>query len=238
MHPIFQMTAITIAIGSALPMQAAVILADPADAEATRQGNGSFTVDRLTDGVLRIGSSGTATKAAVLPFELPTLAPGETITSANLLVNNLGASGTPSNAYNADLYGLGFRSSAAVLASDFYAGPTPDPTDATLLQADFLTFGASGGSEDVETNAAADATLLDYLNAQYANGAEGGDFVFFRLNPDVATTPNNFERYQIAAEENNTFSPAELTIETVVPEPGTMALVGVAGLLALGRRRR
>ena len=142
--------------------------------------------------------------------------------------------------YNADLYGIDARATAAVAGpntfGDFYAGPAVDP-DATLLQDSILTpTTALGNINSVD--------ISSYLNAQYAGGAGANQFVFLRFSPDF--NPNNIidnrTGYLIAAANNATpaLRPIINFTTTSVPEPSSMSilLLGAIGLVSRRRRTR
>ncbi|MFW6145941.1 MAG: PKD domain-containing protein [Planctomycetota bacterium] len=148
--------------------------------------------------------------AAVLVFQLPTLDAGETIATAALEINLESIQHSPSG--HVDLYGLGYRASASVQTSDFYQGAYGgDTTDAWALQDDFATLSTPTGI--VATGATGDANLASYLADQYAAGAQGGDYVFLRLNPDVADVEDYW--YWLFTSADGTVVPV-LTIETNV----------------------
>ena len=132
--------------------------------------------------------------AYVMVFQLPTLAAGETVTDANLdvvLVNlRSGMIG------NVDLYGLPYRSASAVIAADYYQGVYAGDVAATALQDDICVLTTPLGP--VASDAVGDSNIAAYLNAQYAAGAQGGDYVFLRLSPDVDEAPN-YQYYAFAS---------------------------------------
>src|SRR5690606_18382371 len=75
--------------------------------------------------------------------------------------------------------------SAAVNATgDYYQGAFGNDSAATALDDAFATGSSSAGV--LATDSTGAANLVDYLNDQYASGAEPGNFVFLRLNPSVA----------------------------------------------------
>ena len=62
------------------------------------------------------------------------------------------------------------------------------------------------GGDSTSTSTAGSAALLSYLNALYAGGATGGQYVFFRLTPDYAvdlrpttSTGYNFRTVEVEA---------------------------------------
>jgi len=160
------------------------------------------------------GYNSTADGAAVYVFQLPALDADETIVTADFEAHLLRIANNPGGA--CDLYGLGYRTGSTVQASDFYQGDFgSDTTDAWGLQDDFAVITTPADSI-VSTDAAGDATLAAYLSAQYAAGAQGGDWVFLRINPDVANQTNYY--YWEFTSANSSPKPV-LTIETGKPGP-------------------
>ena len=144
--------------------------------------------------------------------------------------------------YNADLYGLDSRAeldpvtgNPVSLANDYFVGPGPDATDATLLQDNLLTINSRAGFFDVD--------VVDYLNDQYDGGAAEGDFIFFRFSPDFnpnATIPDSRDAYLIASANSIPQLQPTITFTTVtaVPEPSTMGVLLLGATLLCSRRRR
>jgi hypothetical protein len=94
---------------------------------------------------------------------------------------------------NVDLYGLGRRSAATVLITDYWANTSAvDITDATFLQGNLLTPASS------PTNYTS-SDISSYLNAQYAEGTGVGQYVFLRLSTDAAFSNN--QRYFVSTAE-------------------------------------
>lgn len=152
-------------------------------------------VQASTAGTLLAGGSGSPVldRSSVFVFQLPQFGAVATpFTSAVFKFHLASKNGTPKNA---DLYGLGRRASATVLASDYYGQTTtPDGSDATLVQGDLLT--AITGNGIVSTGSTATA-LTQYLNTQYAGGAGAGQYVFLRLSTDAA--PGGTNRYNLTS---------------------------------------
>jgi hypothetical protein len=138
------------------------------------------------------GYSGSTVLNPVVVFQLPTLPAGKEFSAASLKLYLQGRDGTPT--FNADLYGLGASASPAVFASDCYAGAL-DAFPKVLVQDNFLT--TANVSGPFTTTAAA---LTDYLNAAYAGGSGAGQYVFFRVSPDVAGLIGTV-RYKIYSKE-------------------------------------
>ena len=132
-------------------------------------------------------------------FQLPTLQQGQTITAANLKFYYEGTSYyTPAG--NVDLHGLDYRTSSSVQSGDFYQGSFTGDPDSTGTQDDIVTPSTSTGT--INTDGSGDTALKNYLNAQYIAGAEGGDYVFLRLNSDTNET-NNPQRYYTFSSANH-----------------------------------
>jgi hypothetical protein len=251
---------------------AAVILTTTADAAVSGpEGGGAGTaVNTLNLATGRAGSnnSNNLGRAYIIPFQLPTLAAGQTFTSASFTVyfaanNGFGGAlgvypdGVNAN-FDADLYGLRERSSSTVLTSDYYQGsgsgtPTFDTAAGTLLlQHDFMTPSLTTPT-DVSaqmTSTAGGASLAAYLNAEYALGG-AGSYVFLRLSADsnAAYDPaipagNNGYNYAYnyftfdQGTVNGQSVVPAITYSTAVPEPATAGLAMVASGVFLARRRR
>lgn len=161
------------------------IEADPNDQEIYENGGASWPGHVTVRG--GGGSSGVDINA-VFPFELPALGSGESITEASFSVNIEGVPGSPTGVL--DLYGLDYRSTNGVSAStDYYQGSYGNDSASTALQQSFATGSSSTGI--VSTSSTGEAALVAYLNAQYAAGAQAGDFVFLRLSPSVSNEANS-----------------------------------------------
>jgi hypothetical protein len=235
---------------SALTANAATILGNTADTSI----NSDPTVRAATaaDEVIRRGT--TEGRVFVFVFQLPLLGavenPFQDATFSFSLLENGGNSvplisnGNPAftggltPTFALDLYGLGRRSDAAVLAGDFYSSATPDATDATLLAAGYVTSATAVGTV---TSSVSMTSLNAYLNAQYANGLGEGQFVFLRLNPNAdAGSSINEQRYRVSTANNTATTYQHITPQlNYIPEPSTgLALLGGASLLGLIRRRK
>jgi hypothetical protein len=200
-------------------------------------------------------------------FQLPALGAGESISGASFGVGRLADSATSATTptFSADLYALGLVGSVSKTAADaqkfFYLGgaaqgalPADGPAvggTVARVKDDFLTPGdfiANGGA------AAASPTTADlsaYVKNLYANPAANGftpgaSYLVLRINPDADTVPaSGTQRYTLAfqgtAANGGAGTPENrptLTLTTeVVPEPGGVGVMLVAGAGAVGRRR-
>lgn len=222
---------------------AAIYTPAPNAADANVRENS--TVTELGDSALSAGDllgSGTSQSddtSAVLVFQLPTLSPGESITSAGLSFRGVEPSSTANTPFNADLYGLGYRAGSAVLGTDFFRGAL-DATDATLIQDNILnnSTGQPAGL-NASTSAAGNIALVGYLNSQYALGG-ANQFVFLRFSTDNVAAIGAKNGYFIGSATNTGGFKPILTFETTVagvPEPTSLAVVGMAAGGLLLRRR-
>ena len=179
--------------------------------------------------------------------------------------------------FNADLYGLGFTrtlptDSATYTAASqdyYYAGNGPDAAAGeggsvarTKIDDDFFNpfsdyEAVNPGDPNVpdgtalakETDATADAALLNYVNSIYADPAfvnDGQSYLILRMNPDRASFETGFNgdpvangssRYSLPSGENAENVPQTVLSLNVVPEPASLSLLAI-GATALFRRRR
>lgn len=216
-----RLAAAALLTASAGVLQAATIYGLAADRQVDSAG-------ALSDpGTMMSGYSGTTGYNPVVVFQLPTLPAGKEFSAASLRFYFAPKTGTPP--FNGDLYGIGVSSSPTVLAADFYAGAAD--AGSLLIQDNFAV--PAGGTGAHVTSA---ATLTDYLNATYANGAGAGQYVFFRVSPDVAGL-SNFTRYNLYSAEysGGSFYWPSLTYSTVDAGWTTVPLGGggfVTGLVS------
>lgn len=225
----------------ALAVAAAVllppVLADAAtlsgltqDADARQDGG----VSELSRDNIFVGQSAATEYNAVYVFQLPTLAAGESFGSADFSFRLKDKYGTP--AYDADLYGLTRRASPTVLGTDFYDSASANPAG-TLIQPTILPRTLANAETPLSTSASGDAALLNYLNAQYANGAGAGQYVFLRFSANTAT-PNTESGFDIYSAEATTAANRPVITYTVVPEPAAGCVFACGALALLAGRRR
>lgn len=172
----------------------------------------------------------------IFAFEIPTVPAGQAIVGASLQFN---ASKTvPVNEFygipvdfNSDLRGLGYRVSPAIQFSDIFAS-------STLIYNDLLTPSSALGL--IDTNAAVDGAILNYVQAQIAAGAQPGSFLLFRFDSDRSTdlSQNPDTGYRFQSSETGSGPVLTLTTAAAVPEPSTLVLASIALLAAWGCRRK
>ncbi len=159
---------------------------------ADNSANSTATVDWVSRPQLLVGGMGSLNgnpgydMAAVMPIQLPEFEVGETLNYARLDVNLEIVTDWAWQDY--DLYGLPFRASKDVLATDFWQGDYGTDANATAIQQQLLTRLSQVGA--VHTNEDAGVLLAEYINQQIENGAQPGDFIFLRINVNVANAPD------------------------------------------------
>ena len=132
-------------------------------------------------------------QAYVIPFQLPVLQSGESITDANLEVEVISYSNQPTST-NIDLYGLPFRTTSGIdLNNDYFIGASDN--NATIIKDNIFVDSVTG---TVSLDANSQQNLVAYINAQYSAGAVGGDFVFIRFSADA----NSAETWNLASQNN------------------------------------
>lgn len=175
-----------------LPLHASEkIEPSPYDAQIQATSAGDFFAQAQAQ-VGRAYNGATTQTCYVVPFKLPYLAPGQTITSASLNFPFQGSyfiNGATSVQFNADVYGLTRYSTyplpvANSLTSDYYMGANDS---ANTRFGRIATPSTAAG-----TLTYSGSNLLTWLNAQIS--ASSGIpyttpvYVFVRINPDASTT--------------------------------------------------
>jgi hypothetical protein len=226
--------------------------------------NGVYTsTASTTANNLRIGVSGGSTNRvygnAAFMFQLPALAPGETISGASLKLTELVDASAGSPAANADLWAIGFDDRNPPLSDTqsqtyFFNGSLDTnpgySTGATrmLIQDNFLAptdVILAGSPANHQTDATGSGNLLAYIQSLYANShvTPGFSNLILRLNYDsdsyAPTSATGANRYMLGSADNTdtTVLPV-LTLSTQqVPEPMGLGIFASA-TMALGMRRR
>lgn len=214
------------------------VTGDPGDGDVGING----LAGSLADPTNRVGVAGNDLhgQAAVFFFALPTLPSRAALVGAELDLQYMGVSQftvTVTPEFNADLYGIGARSTPTILGSDYYDGP-PSGGAGALLADDLITPSTAPGRLSVSGGA-----LLDFVASLYqADGTPTAAYAVFRASPDAHLPPfsSPYRGYELASADNTdggSFVP-QLTL-TVVPEPGSLSLLasGVGTLVILRRAR-
>ncbi|MEP2777189.1 MAG: hypothetical protein ABJQ29_15225 [Luteolibacter sp.] len=166
--------------------QAVAILANVSDAQAINTTGGStytLSVTAASETTLKVGrydsdpanTAGDApngsNSAAIFAFLLPNF--GEVANPFTTATFTFELAATTNN-WNVGLDGLGTRNTATVSGEDFRFGNTNGTTVATVLQGTVVPSAGAVGSYTSND-------FTSYLNSQYNNGANAGNYVFLRL---------------------------------------------------------
>ena len=169
---------------------------------------------------------------SVVIFELPTLPVGEEITDANY--NDYVGRAFSTSGPAVDLYAIRTDNSTTMLATDYGGG--------TLIQDTIFDHASIGGkgkpptNAHIDTDAAGDAALATWLQAQYTGNVPNATYAFFGLKGQTYSSGVN--AYNLT--NGLTSEPAQLSITSEVasvPEPSGFLLLGAAGALTLGFRK-
>ncbi len=195
---------------------------NPADQEIGLNASGEPVLLFVGQNAFLLGDDNVAynrgSVCGVAVFALPDLG-GETIDSASLSFDLY--SGYPGGVNDwpkgLDLYGVRYASSPSVLLSDYAPVGAAPVGNGTLIQDDVFVMPSNGSYAwaSHQTDATGDAALAAWLAAQYAAGAQPGDYVFLRLNVDKPTANS----VQVASANNTAHSVPTLTISTDAAGP-------------------
>lgn len=200
--------------------QGVSVIADLADA----QPRSSSTVGQAAVTTLLAGSYYAAGPGLVpvFPFQLPTLAAGESFDTATLTLELASLLGTPT--FNGDIVGLDRTDPSPVVLGVDWGG------SGTVLHDDFYTPASMPGVSSSNDFAA-------WLNTQYDNGTNAGEFVFLRVDAEGATS--GATAYSVASADNLTLQKPTLDYTTIsIPEPSAASLFGLGCLAFVLRRRK
>jgi hypothetical protein len=235
---------LTVFMLSAVFVQADVltaVLSDGADQELYGDGTAKW-VGQTT---ARIGAdAATRQNSYVMPFLLPTLPEGQSITSVSLDITLKSQSYVKADGadpvWNIDLYGVRASDSVAVdLNNDGYMGE--NDAAATKIEDNFFEgINLVIAPGDYSTSAAGSIALGDWLQSYYTGNTPNQTYAFLRLSPDLATlyADAGGSRYLEIYTGNDGTNAPELIITTgVIPEPATTGMLGV-GALAIALIRR
>ncbi len=153
-------------------------------AETREIDNATSAVEAATTGHWNVITTSSGGRCIVLAFQLPGLPSGKMVGNASFDIyfddrysNRIGPTDS--------LYGLPYRANSTITLEDYFEGPFwGDTNDAVGIQdnlvEDFDTEGAWHS-----TDAFGNYRLEKYIQTQYDNGAQGGDWIFLRLNSEA-----------------------------------------------------
>ncbi|MCI2229835.1 hypothetical protein MC378_11715 [Polaribacter sp. MSW13] len=158
---------------------------DLGDATIWSGGSVDPTWTQLFGGHVDAGIGGDDQVVGVMPFALPTIPAGKKIKSAVLKVNVIANNSWVPVEY--DVYALTARATSEVFATDFFLGDFDTDANATGVSQGFIKNGDPLG-EYVMDDSSGEA-LATFMNNQYANGANTGEFIFLRINANRSDMP-------------------------------------------------
>ncbi|HWD18257.1 MAG TPA: autotransporter-associated beta strand repeat-containing protein [Verrucomicrobiae bacterium] len=223
------------ALAAALPAGAAItkIVTVPQDYTCQQTLNTCNPVASTTDAIGFAG--GSPSWAAILPFPLPTLPPGQIIGDQTTLTVTLASVGN-ATAMNGDLWGVAnFRTDIPTtstpdssfwyyLGSNTGPGSNATPSDVKLLD-NYLkpTLIGSAANTAVTTAFGATNTLQGYIQAFYDanpnyNASSGQAYVWLRINCDGPTSSTS-TRYVINAGDSSVSSALRPTLNLDISDP-------------------
>jgi len=166
---------------------------DWAGKSESRIGNGKTNVDQTV---------------YVLPFELPTVPSGESVTSATLTFTITGWHNWSDELVNLDLFGIDTVSSSnsVVASSHFVDGANPQSNgNAQLLDDNVATLSDIGPDAGSTTTVKVSGDFSAFVQSLYDNGASAGDYAFLVIAHDAALSGQAY--YEVATANNSSNKP-------------------------------
>lgn len=218
------------ALLSTASVSAAIIPGDVADANTRFYGFEEASSPIVT--MFQFDSDNDSAPAFV--FQLPDLGAGATFDTASLKLTVVNVE--PNTSFSgigdlsADLFGLDARSTPTLEQAFVDGSWQGDHSDGTLL------IGNAFGDEVTPDGTVISLDVTDYLNTQYASGANIGQYVILRLQLDLIPGSNNRVNFH-SADSASVGSRPFIEYTSIVPEPASMALL-LTGFTAICTRRR
>jgi hypothetical protein len=203
-----------------------VVTGAPQDQAVNSVGGFKFIGDQS----VRVGDNGTNAneQAWVIPFQVPTIPTGQGVTSASLSVWLQSIGNATSVVGGVDVYGLGWRTSPTILASDYFEGAyNTDGTDATAVQNNIMLNNTPVGT--ISTNSTGNTALTNYIKAQIAAGAPAGSYIFLRFNAQSNQSTSRFWVMSSSDNATTTQRPAlTITYNPLITAPSAPSNLKVA----------
>ena len=200
--------AYTAKFGTSLPPDETVYISSH-DADGSAYGAGVFPTQDLINGI-----AGVTFYNGIAFFQLP----NSLVSDANLILT-VSSGGTLTNA-NIDVWALGYMSTPAmstawVLQADTDSRILLNSLPPTKIADNLVPVNQAANPGNVfQLNGAQRTNLTAYINALYARGAQPGDYVVIRTNPDAVmstTDPRNI-RFAASSYTNNTAYRPQLAV--------------------------
>lgn len=166
--------------GSATAMQVVM----QAKSQTREIDNATVRVEDVTTGHWNVVTTSEGGRCIVLAFQLPPLPEGKRVGSASFhlyFVERYSNRVGPKDS----LYGLYYRKQPMVNFDDYFEGEFgTDLVDAMPIEEDLISDFDTPGTWH-RTTPAGDWRLHRYLQTQYDKGAQGGDWIFLRINSET-----------------------------------------------------
>lgn len=119
---------------------------------------------------------------AVLPFQIPFIKNGTEIKEVNFNIHFNGKENVPTG--NVAIYALPAQTIPDVSGNNYWQGTAATPTENGILLMDNFVKSSDASFLSLDNNGA--KILTDFIKAQIMDGAKVGDYIFLRLNSNVA----------------------------------------------------
>ncbi len=121
-------------------------------------------------------------RCVVLAFSLPSIPAGKMIADAKFSIYYVDRS--PERVGPMDsLYAIPYSNESTITLADYYEGDFCGDMNNAAIESDLVNFDAAGTWHT--TRAFGSQRLTRFLRMQYANGAQGGKWIFLRLNSEL-----------------------------------------------------
>ena len=176
------------------------------------------------------GSPITSTNTYVIPFLLPTIPVGQTITNVQFnafLVSSYTFGTAGANQVFVDVFGGAVRVTSTLVTTDWSAS--------TLLGNNIAQIDKSYTAVNMVKSVALTASFFNNIYANDANAA--GKYVFLTLRPDAASLYTSANTTWATANSTTLAKPTLDIYTATIPEPATVGMLGLGALITLLLRR-